>query len=310
MNSSVGRIVAIGLVFLLAVVVPTLSVYQIELITQMLIYAIFAMSLDILLGYTGLPSLGHAAYFGLAAYVTAIISLRLSVPFALAAPAGVAASVIAAALFNLLALRTSRGYYLMITLALSQLLWSLAVSWTELTGGDNGLPGLERPGAIASAAGFFYVTLTVFIVSTLALSVLVRSPVGYALKGVRENEGRMRALGYDVWKYKYFASLVAALFAAIAGELFLYLNGFVSPSALSVTVSAQVLMMVLVGAAGTLFGPVLGAVLFVLLQYVVSSYTERWLFVIGLIYVVIALYAPRGAFAFLSASLRRPRSAG
>jgi ABC-type branched-subunit amino acid transport system permease subunit len=145
MNSLVGRLVAIGLVLLLAVVVPTLSVYQIELVTQMLIYAIFAMSLDILLGYTGLPSLGDAAYFGLAAYATAILSLRLHVPFALAAPAGIAASVVAAALFNLLALRTSRGYYLMITLALSQLLWSLAVSWTELTGGDNGLPGLERP---------------------------------------------------------------------------------------------------------------------------------------------------------------------
>jgi len=122
---------------------------------------------------------------------------------------------------------------------------------------------------------------------------------------VRENEGRMRALGYDVWKYKYFASLVAALFAAIAGELFLYLNGFVSPSALSVTVSAQVLMMVLVGAAGTLFGPILGAVMFVLLQYVVSSYTQRWLFVIGFIYVIIALYAPQGVLAFLAERLRR-----
>ena len=305
MSSAIGRVAAAAVILALAAGAPALSAYQLDLLTQMLIYAIFAMSLDILLGYTGLPSLGHAAYFGLAAYATAIISLRLSVPFALAAPAGVAASVIAAALFNLLALRTSRGYYLMITLALSQLLWSLAVSWTELTGGDNGLPGLERPGAIASAAGFFYLTLIVFVVSTLALSVLVRSPVGYALKGVRENEGRMRALGYDVWKYKYFASLVAALFAAIAGELFLYLNGFVSPSALSVTVSAQVLMMVLVGAAGTLFGPILGAVLFVLLQYVLSSYTQRWLFVVGFIYVIIALYAPQGVLAFLAERLRR-----
>jgi branched-chain amino acid transport system permease protein len=271
------------------------------------------MSLDILLGYTGLPSLGHAAYFGLAAYATAILSLRFALPFAVAMPAGIVASVTAAAVFNLLALRTSRGYYLMITLALSQLLWSLAVSWTELTGGDNGLPGLERPKVVAllaSPIGYFYLSLAVFAVCAVALSVFVRSPVGYALLGVRENEGRMRTLGYAVWQYKYFSTLVAAFFAGVAGELFVYLDGFVSPSALSVTLSAQVLMMVLVGAAGTLFGPVLGAVLFVLLQYVVSSYTERWLFVIGLIYVVIALYAPRGAFAFLSASLRRPRSAG
>jgi branched-chain amino acid transport system permease protein len=311
MNSLVGNIVAIGLVLPLALVVPTLSIYQIELLTQMLIYAIFAMSLDILLGYTGLPSLGHAAYFGLAAYATAILSLRFHVPFGLATPAGVAASVIAAALFNLLALRTSRGYYLMITLAFSQLLWSLAVSWTDLTGGDNGLPGLARPklawfpSLLTSAGGFFYLTLLVFVVSTTALWVLVRSPVGYALKGVRENEGRMLALGYAVWKYKYFASIVSAFFAGVAGELFLYLNGFVSPSALSVTVSAQVLMMVLVGAAGTLFGPMLGAVVFVLLQYVVSSYTERWLFVMGIMYFVIALYAPQGVLTSLSACLRR-----
>jgi branched-chain amino acid transport system permease protein len=304
-SSATGRVAAAAVILALAAAAPAMSAYQLDLLTQMLIYAIFAMSLDILLGYAGLPSLGHAAYFGLAAYATAIISLRLSVPFVLAAPAGITVSVAAAALFNLLALRTSRGYYLMITLALSQLLWSLAVSWTELTGGDNGLPGVERPSAITSAAGFFYLTLLVFVVSTFALSVLVRSPVGYALKGVRENEGRMLALGYDVWKYKYFASLVAALFAAVAGELFLYLNGFVSPSALSVTASAQVLMMVLVGAAGTLFGPILGAVVFVLLQYVVSSYTQRWLFVIGFIYVIIALYAPQGALAFLVERLRR-----
>jgi len=307
-----GKAVAVVAVCLLATLAPLLSVYATELLTQMLIYAIFAMSLDILVGYTGLPSLGHAAYFGLAAYGTAILSLRMGVPFALAAPAGLAVSVIAAALFNLLALRTSRGYYLMITLALSQLLWSLAVSWTELTGGDNGLPGLERPQLgflplpLASETGFFYLTLLFFIVSAVALWVFVRSPVGYALKGVRENEARMRALGYDVWRYKYFASLVAAFFAGIAGELFVYLEGFVSPSALGVTLSAQALMMVLVGAVGTLFGPMLGAVLFVLLQYVVSSYTQRWLFVIGLIYLVIALYAPRGALTFIAERWRRP----
>ena len=312
MRRPLGKAVAVVAVLLLAVLAPLLSAYQTELLTQMLIYAIFAMSLDILVGYSGLPSLGHAAYFGLAAYGTAILSLRVGAPFALAAPAGLVTSVIAAALFNLLALRTSRGYYLMITLALSQLLWSLAVSWTELTGGDNGLPGLERPQPswlplpLASATGFFYLTLLFFIGSAIALWVLVRSPVGYALKGVRENEARMRALGYDVWRYKYFASLVAALFAGIAGELFVYLDGFVSPSALGVTLSAQALMMVLVGAAGTLFGPMLGAVLFVLLQYVVSSYTQRWLFVIGLIYLVIALYAPRGALTFIAERWRRP----
>jgi branched-chain amino acid transport system permease protein len=250
----------------------------------------------------------------LAAYIAAIVSLRLSQPFAIAAPAGLLATVLAAALFNLLALRTAKAYYLMITLAFSQVLWSLAVSWTDLTGGDNGLPGVRRPelGRLlpwspATTTGYFYFVLIVFVVSTLAMYVFVCSPVGLALKGVRENENRMKALGYNVWSYKYFVSLVSAFFAGLAGELFMYLHSFISPSALSVTVSAQVLMMILVGAAGTLFGSVLGATLFVLLQYVLSTYTERWLFVIGLIYVLVALYAPQGALHLAIERLRRWR---
>jgi branched-chain amino acid transport system permease protein len=120
---------------------------------------------------------------------------------------------------------------------------------------------------------------------------------------------RMRALGYHVWAYKYLASIVSAVFAGVAGELYMYLNNFVSPSSLSVTVSAQVLMMILVGAAGTLFGPVLGACVFVILQYVLSTYTDRWLFVIGVIYVLLALYAPQGALAYLRDRIAASRGA-
>lgn len=306
------RVIALATACVLAAALlgGLLPSYDAGLVTQMLIYGIFAMSFDLLLGYTGMPSLGHAAYFGLSAYVTAILSLRLAWPFAWAAPAGLVASVIAAGAFHLLALRTAKSYYLMITLAFSQVLWSLAVSWTDVTGGDNGLPGVKRPdlGAwfpwpLGSTTGYYYFVLLVFAFAALALYVFVTSPFGYALKGIRENELRMRALGYNVWAYKYVVSLVAALFAGLAGELYMYLNSFVSPSSLSVTVSAQVLMMLLVGAAGTLFGPVLGAGIFVVLQYVLSTYTDRWLFVIGLIYVGVALFAPQGALTLLTARL-------
>jgi branched-chain amino acid transport system permease protein len=297
-----GPVAAALFVAALAVLGAVLSPYTTDLLTQVLIYAVFAMSLDLLLGYTGLPSLGHAAYFGLAPYVSAILGVRYGASFPLAALAGLAGSVAAAALFNLLALRTAKAYYLMITLAFSQVLWSIAVSWTDLTGGDNGMP-VERPRwlwPIASSHGYFYLVLAVFVLATAAMRVFVGSPVGYALKGIRENEGRMRALGYDVWRYKYFVSIVAAFFAAVAGELYLYLNSFISPSNLSVTVSAQVLMMILIGAAGTLYGAIVGAGAFVFLQYVLSTYTDRWLFVIGAIYVVVALYAPDGALRFVT----------
>jgi branched-chain amino acid transport system permease protein len=293
----------------LATVLPP---YQNELLSQALIYAIFAMSLDLLVGYTGLPSLGHAAYFGFAAYAAALVTLKLGASFWIAAPAGLVAAVLVGALFNLLALRTARAYYLMITLALSQVLWSLAVSWTELTGGDNGLPGIARPRVgvtLADSRLYFHFVLVLFVAATGAMYVVVRSPFGHALKGIRENEERMRALGYNTWRYKFMVSLIAAFFAGLAGELFMYLNGFVSPSTLSVAVSAQVLLMVLVGAAGTLFGSIIGAVVFVLLQYVISTYTERWLFVVGAVYVAVALFAPQGALHWIHTWLARRRKA-
>ncbi len=299
-----------------AVLGAVLSPYDTGLLTQMLIYGIFAMSLDLLLGYTGMPSLGHAAYFGLSGYAAAILTLKLGWGFALAAPAGLLVAVVAAALFHLLALRTAHSYYLMITLAFSQVLWSVAVSWTELTGGDNGLPGVKRPDlgawlpwSFATTRGFFYFVLIIFVVAAFALYIFVKSPFGYALRGIRDNEMRMRALGYNVWAYKFTVAMVSAFFAGLAGELYMYLNSFISPSSLSVTVSAQVLMMILVGSVGTLFGPVLGAGIFVLLQYVLSTYTDRWLFVIGLIYVGVALYAPEGAFGLIRDRMRTKRSA-
>jgi branched-chain amino acid transport system permease protein len=307
---------AVAFVFVAAALGGVISPYDTGLLTQMLIYGIFAMSLDVLHGYTGMPSLGHAAYFGLAAYVTAICSLKLGWGFAAAASAGLAVTALAAAAFHLLALRTAHSYYLMITLAFSQVLWSLAVSWTDVTGGDNGLPGVPRPSlgawfpwSLASTVGYFYLVLAIFIVSAAMLYVFVTSPFGYALRGIRDNEMRMRALGYHVWAYKYLASIVSAVFAGVAGELYMYLNNFVSPSSLSVTVSAQVLMMILVGAAGTLFGQVLGAYVFVILQYVLSTYTDRWLFVIGVIYVLLALYAPQGALAYLRDRIAASRGA-
>ncbi len=296
----------------LAAIAAFLPSYPTQFLTQVLIFAIFAMSLDLLVGYTGLPSLGHAAYFGLAGYVAALFTLKLAAPFVVAAPAGLIAAVVVAALFNLLALRTARAYYLMITLALSQVLWSLAVSWTEVTGGDNGLPGIARPDfgssfpwSFASGTSYFYFVLVMFVLATAGMYVVVRSPFGYALKGIRENEDRMRALGYNTWRYKFVVSLIAAFFAGLAGELSMYLNNFVSPAALSVSLSAQVLLMILVGATGTLFGSIIGAAVVVFLQYVISSYTERWLFVVGAIYVLIALYAPSGALTLFKAWLTR-----
>ncbi len=281
-----------------------LSTYYLGLVIQMMIFALFAMSLDLLIGYTGMPSLGHAAYFGIAAYTTGLVALRLNWNVWFALPAGLLLAALTATLFGLLALRTRGSYFLMITLALSQVVWGIAFGWRTLTGGDDGLPDVPRPDldlpwSLADSAPFYYFVLVFAASGTLLLIRIVASPFGHALRGIRESETRMLALGYNVWRYKLVAFVLAATFAGLAGCLYVYYNRFVSPDYLHVARSAEVLLMVILGGAGTLIGPAIGAALIVLLQNIISGYTERWLIVLGVVYVLVALFAPRGLVGFV-----------
>jgi branched-chain amino acid transport system permease protein len=276
----------------------------------MLIMALFAMSLDLLLGYTGLPSLGHAAYFGATAYTVGLLSLRVIQNFWITFPAGLAVAALIGALFGLLALRTRASYFLMITLALAQVLWGIAFGWRSMTGGDDGLPGIPRPDlglpwSLAGVTPFYYFVLVVVAIAGFLLWIIVSSPFGYALRGIRESESRMLALGYNVWRYKYLAFILASLFAGLAGGLFVYDNSYVGPRYLDITLSASVLLMVILGGAGTLIGPALGGCLVVLLENLVSAYTNRWVLVLGIIYVVVTLYAPQGIFGLYQKRLER-----
>jgi branched-chain amino acid transport system permease protein len=295
-----GTIALLAMVALLAMPY-VLSTYNLGLVVQMMIFALLAMSLDLLIGYAGMPSLGHAAYFGISAYTTGLLALRLSLNVWLALPAGVALAALTAALFGLLALRTRGSYFLMITLALSQVVWGIAFGWRSLTGGDDGLPdvprpalGLNLPWSLDDITPFYYFTLLLVALGTLLLVRIVASPFGYVLRGIRESETRMLALGYNVWRYKLAVFVLAAAFAGLAGCLYAYYNRFVSPDYLNVARSAEVLLMVILGGAGTLIGPAVGAVLIVLLENVISAYTERWLLLLGIIYVAVSLFAPNG----------------
>ena len=286
-----------------------LTSYQLGLLTKTIILAIFAMSLNVLLGYTGLPSLGHAAYFGVAAYTVALLARRGFDHFWLDVGAGLAAATLTALLFGLLALRTQGSYLLMITLALAQVLWGIAFGWRSFTGGDDGLPGVPRPSAglpwsLADGERFYYFVLVVFALTLALLGLIVRSPFGQALVGIRESERRMSVLGYNTWAHKYVAFVIAGALAGVAGTLFVYYNGFVSPAYLSVVFSATCLIMVILGGAGTLLGPALGSAAIVFLENLISAHTQRWLLVLGVIYVVVTLFAPAGLLG-----LRRGRRA-
>ena len=290
---------AAGAVAALALLPLALSSYQLGLLTKVLIFAIFAMSLNLTLGYTGLPSLGHAAYFGAGAYTVGLLALKLWDNFWVDMVAGLAVATATAALFGLLALRAEGSYLLMITLALAQVLWGIAFGWRALTGGDDGLPGVPRPAAglpwsLGGGVPFYYLVLICFLASVLVLGLVTRSPFGRALVGIRESARRMEVLGYDTWSYKYAAFVLAGLFAGLAGNLFVYYNGFVSPAYLSIVFSASALIMVILGGAGTLLGPALGSAVIVYLENAVSAYTQRWLFVLGIVYVMVTLFAPEG----------------
>lgn len=283
----------------LAALPAALSSYQLGLLTKMLIFALFAMSLDLVLGYAGLPSLGHAAYFGVAAYTVALLALKVVDNFWVDFGAGLLAAGVTSAVFGLLALRARGAYLLMITLALAQVLWGVAFGWRWLTGGDDGLPGVPRPAAglpwsLAGGGAFYYFVLVVFALSAAVLRLVVRSPFGTALVGIRESERRMEVLGYDTWRYKYVAFVLAGVIAGASGNLFVYYNGFVSPAYLSIVFSAMALIMVILGGAGTLVGPALGGGVVILLENVISAGTERWPTVLGVIYVVVTLWAPGG----------------
>ena len=285
--------------------------YYVGLVVKMMVFALFAMSLDLLLGYAGMPSLGHAAYFGMAAYTTGLLALKAGWTVWLALPAGIAMAALTSVVFGLLALRTRGSYFLMITLALSQVLWGIAFGWRSLTGGDDGLPEVPRPNlslpwSMSDNTPFYYFGLVFFVVGTLVLVRIVASPFGYVLRGIRESETRMLVLGYNVWRYKLVAFVVAAAFAGLAGCLYVYFNRFVSPDYVHVVRSAEVLLMVILGGAGTLIGPAVGAMLIVLLENLISTYTERWVTVLGIIYVLVALLAPNG-IAGLIASLRKQK---
>lgn len=306
-------IVLLGLAIGVLLAPPLLPPYYLDLATRVLELSIFAMSLDILLGYAGLWSLGHATFFGLGAYVVGLFSLRVSPQPVLAMAASVGVTVLVAAVLGAVILRSRGVYFMMLSLALAQVVWGVAFQWRSVTRGDDGLPGIPRPDLSAagldtsSPGGFYLVVAVVFLVATALMFLITRSPFGESLQGIRENELRMRTLGYNVWLHQYLAYILAAVFASWAGILFAYHNGIVSPNDLSVLRSAEALLMVVLGSPGTLFGSILGALVVVLLRNLVSIYTERWMAVLGIVYVLTVLFASRGLFDTFKHWLRQPR---
>ena len=272
--------------------------FYINLSSQILIAAIFAASLNLLVGYGGLPSLGHASYLGMAAYVSAWLSLKFGLEHWVTAPAALAATTLMACVFGWVALRATGLGFLMITLALSQVLWGLGYRWVSVTNGDNGLSSLTRPApfgiSLESAMAFYYFALIVTVASIWLMARLVASPFGAGLRGTRDQPRRMAALGHDVWRVRWLTFVYAGFWGAVSGLLYVYYHKYIHPTSLSLTSSAEALLGVIAGGAGTLAGPIVGAGIVLILKNYASAYIERWNMLLGFVFLAIILFMPDG----------------
>jgi len=294
-----ARLAALLLAAALLVTLPfwMTNIYYINVASQMLFYAIFALGLNVIAGYGGLVSLGHAGLFGIAAYAAGF-ALQAGYGHIAAIVTSLCVGLVAMAIYAVLSLRTTGIGFIMITLALGQIVWGLAYRWISVTNGDNGINLHGRPEpfglSLASASSFYYATLAVFVIAVAAVAVFVRSPLGAALMGTRDQPRRMNALGYHVWAIRFWACMLSGLLTSISGILFVYYTQFISPQTLALTSSAEVLLMVISGGAGTLVGPIVGAALVVIVKSVVSGFIERWNMLLGAIFVAIVILMPEG----------------
>jgi branched-chain amino acid transport system permease protein len=295
-----ARVASVGALVVLAALPWVLARHQLSILTDLLIFGLFALSLDLIMGYTGMVSFGHAAYFGLGAYGSALLLIHWGPPVPVALLAGAALAALVAAPVGWFSTRATGIYFAMLTLAFAQLLYTVAYKWRDLTGGSDGIAGVPKTAlfwggpSLAAPTAFYFLVATCVVLSLLSCRALVRSPFGRALQAIRENERRFTSLGRDPRPFKVAVFVVAAFFAGLAGALFAPFRGFASPEVMFWVLSGQALMMIITGGIGTLIGPVIGAMVFILIQEILSSYTEHWMIFAGLVFVLMVIFLPGG----------------
>lgn len=276
--------------------------YLSTIFEDVLIYAIAAMGLDLLGGYAGLVSLGQAGFLGLGAYGVAISELHGFGPWA---AVGIAVGVVlgGAAVTGVVAVRVSGITFVIITLAIGQIMWGLSYQWTSMTGGDNGIPVAQMPSlgsfTLSDQQTVRVVTLLVFLIVLGLLLLMVRSPFGLSLMGMKSNERRLRALGYQTAAQRYLGYVVASFFAGLAGILYVFANLLISPTNLEFSQDGFLVLMVILGGLGSIWGPVLGSVVIVLFQQEVSIYISRWQTLMGAVFIAAVIFTPGGIAGLL-----------
>jgi len=297
--------IAVALIGLAAALAAPLAVgpFWMALLTQILIFGLLALSVDMLLGHAGLFSVCHAAFFAVSAYTVAILQVRYGQPTVIAAPAGLLAGTLLAVLYGV-AVRTRGVYFILITIAMGYIIWGAVYRWASFTGGDNGITNVPAPAiggvALQSPVAYYYFVLAVVIACALGYGVLVRSPFGLSLRGIKGSESRMQSLGYRTTAHLYAAFVISGAMASLAGVLYVYYNKFVNPVTASFNISIEVALMAIVGGSGTILGPFIGAGVFLSMRNWVSSFLELHHAVMGLVFIVTILWAPTGIMGIIA----------
>jgi branched-chain amino acid transport system permease protein len=297
--TSIGRALAVALFVVVLIMLPHwLPPFHVFLLTRILFLALAAMSFVLLAGFGGMLSLGQTAFYGLAGYAVAIGSVRHGLDALVVIPLGVLLAVTLGALFGALAVRTRGIYFLVMTVAFGQIVYSIALQWNVMTGGYDGLTGLRPPTlfghTIAGSVETFYFTLVPVVVLYLALKLFVRSPCGIALQGVRDNPKRMAALGFNVNLQRYVAIVISSGVAGMAGVLSAYFYGLIGPDMIGLDAGVTILFVSLLGGVGHFEGAIVGATVYVLLEDIASQVTDRYRMIIGVLFVLIVLFLPKG----------------
>lgn len=301
-----GRRLLIGLTVGAAVIGGmVLNSFYLSLLTQIYVFAVLALSVDLLIGFLGLVPLGHAGIFGTSAYVLAYCLTRTQLTLASALILSFGAGLLVSLLFGVLAVRTQGIYFIMLTLAEGMIVWGVVQRWTTVTGGANGIRSIPRPLWSQSDRVFNFVTLGVLVLCFWFLSRIVSSPFGLSLKGIKQRTNRMPELGYNVFLFKLSGFLISGLIASTSGILFTFHSGYISPSSVNFITSAEAVLMVILGGSGTLWGGILGSFIVLSLENVLSIITNRWRIVLGIVYILTIVLSRDGILGFIQRMLKR-----
>ncbi|MBI1985220.1 MAG: branched-chain amino acid ABC transporter permease [Rhodospirillales bacterium] len=292
----------------IAVAIVVLPVIQRPVVAaEILVLGIAAVAMNLLIGYTGMLSFGQAMFFGISAYITGILVTKAGVSAFVAIPVAVAATGVVAALVGAFCVRRSGLYFICITFAFNQMFYFIAYSWTSVTGGEDGLPGIARPAIIADPISFYVFTAAVFVAALAVLKMIVDSPTGRILQAIRDNPNRAAATGHDVGRYKLVAFTISGTFIGLAGAVFAFIYEIMPVDKIHWLFSGDLVFMTLIGGTGSFIGPVIGAAFYTFLQETVSLFWDRWPMALGTVFALVVLFFRTGVIGVVEAGYERFR---